>query len=318
MPDDIINPPATHYQIVSFGDSLSDVGTYAPIASNLGGGRFTTNPGQVWTQVVASYYGATLSPAFTGGFGVPITANPDGYGYAQGGSRVIDPTGEGHQPNNLGAITMPVAAQVQSYLDVHGNFKPNQIILLNGGGNDIKINEKAVAENKMAPTTAADNVTTAANALARVAQSMVKAGARRVVVVNVSDVGRTPFGITRPDSGVALTQLTVLFNDTLARALQAQQPAVANVIITVDAFSFFNRMLASYQAEGFSVGNTGVACNFQLLPPQFGSSLFCSPSIYTVPNADQTYMFADGVHPTTRLHARFAAYVQERLATATH
>ena len=52
-------------QIVSFGDSLSDVGTYAPIASVLGGGRFTTNPGQVWTQDVAQYYGDTLSAAYT-------------------------------------------------------------------------------------------------------------------------------------------------------------------------------------------------------------------------------------------------------------
>ena len=38
-------------QVVSFGDSLSDVGTYSPvITSSFGGGRFTTNPGEVWTQ----------------------------------------------------------------------------------------------------------------------------------------------------------------------------------------------------------------------------------------------------------------------------
>ncbi|GAM53535.1 SGNH/GDSL hydrolase family protein [Mycoavidus cysteinexigens] len=315
MPDDIINPPATRYQIISFGDSLSDVGTYAPMASKFGGGRFTTNPGQVWTQVVANYYGATLNPAFTGGFGVPIKANPDGYGYAQGGSRVADPAGEGNLPNNAGAITLPVAAQVQSFLATHGNFKPNQIILLNGGGNDIKINERAVAENKITPAMAADNVRTAASELAGLAGSIVQAGGRRVVVVNVSDVGKTPLGLTRPDSGVALTQLTVLFNDTLAQVLRAHQPEVTNAIITVDAFSFFNRILASYQAEGFVVSNTAVACN---LSPPYNSSLFCSPQVYAVPNADQTYMFADEVHPTTRLHARFAAYVQERLATVTH
>lgn len=45
-------------QVVSFGDSLSDVGTYAPvITASFGGGRFTTNPGEVWTQKVAEYYG---------------------------------------------------------------------------------------------------------------------------------------------------------------------------------------------------------------------------------------------------------------------
>src|SRR3954469_7410974 len=54
-----------HLQIVAFGDSLSDGGTYEPIANAVRGGRFTTNPGQVWTQNVAQYYGDTLSAAYT-------------------------------------------------------------------------------------------------------------------------------------------------------------------------------------------------------------------------------------------------------------
>lgn len=63
-------PGGVKLQIVSFGDSLSDVGTYAPVAAaNFGGGRFTTNPGQVWVQNVAQYYGDTLTPAMTGGLG---------------------------------------------------------------------------------------------------------------------------------------------------------------------------------------------------------------------------------------------------------
>ena len=53
-------------QVVSFGDSLSDVGTYSPVAAaNFGGGRFTTNPGEVWVQNVAKYYGDTLTPAMS-------------------------------------------------------------------------------------------------------------------------------------------------------------------------------------------------------------------------------------------------------------
>ncbi len=83
-------------QIVSVGDSLSDVGTYAPVtAANFGGGRFTTNPGQVWVQNVAQYYGDTLKPAQTGGFGVAQVSQL-GLDYAQGGSRVTNPIGIGH------------------------------------------------------------------------------------------------------------------------------------------------------------------------------------------------------------------------------
>ncbi len=51
-------------------------------------------------------------------------------------------------------------------------------------------------------------------------------------------------------------------------------------------------------------------------PQAFGSSLFCSPQTYTVPNADQTYMFADTVHPTTHLHALFASFAEQQIAAS--
>ena len=56
-------PSGVKMQVVSFGDSLSDAGTYSQIKLGFGGGRFTTNPGQGWTQNVAQYYGDTLQPA---------------------------------------------------------------------------------------------------------------------------------------------------------------------------------------------------------------------------------------------------------------
>jgi phospholipase/lecithinase/hemolysin len=120
------NPhPSVTYQVVSFGDSLSDVGTYAPVAQVAGGGRFTTNPGQVWTQDVANFYGGTLTAAYTGGFGFSLTAHPDGLGYAQGGARVTDPNGIDFNANGTGATTVPVVTQVQNYLAAHASFNAN-------------------------------------------------------------------------------------------------------------------------------------------------------------------------------------------------
>jgi len=52
-------------QVVSFGDSLSDVGTYA-YARQFGGGAYTTNPGAISVQVIAEHYGSRLKPALTG------------------------------------------------------------------------------------------------------------------------------------------------------------------------------------------------------------------------------------------------------------
>ena len=51
---------------VSFGDSLSDAGSFKPVLPP-GTGLFTTNPGPVWTQALAQRYGLTSSPANQGG-----------------------------------------------------------------------------------------------------------------------------------------------------------------------------------------------------------------------------------------------------------
>jgi phospholipase/lecithinase/hemolysin len=110
-------------------------------------------------------------------------------------------------------------------------------------------------------------------------------------------------------------------------------------VIVVDAFTWLDQQVPNYQALGFTVSNTGTACNLAsmesnatayakanpsatngLTPEQygaqFGSSLFCSPQTYTVAGADQTYMFADTVHPSTHLHALFAQYVQQQIAAS--
>ena len=131
------NPPPSgvKMQVVSFGDSLSDAGTYSQIKLGFGGGRFTTNPGQVWTQNVAQYYGDTLQPANQGGFGIPLQAT-GGLGYAQGGSRVTQQPGIGHADASVPnadyaqATTTPIADQVKQYVSQHGSFNAGQIVLL--------------------------------------------------------------------------------------------------------------------------------------------------------------------------------------------
>src|SRR3954470_162024 len=68
-----------------FGDSLSDAGTFRPFLLSVGlpasvvagMGRFTTNPGPVWSELVASHYGVNPAPS-----------NAGGTIFAQGGARV--------------------------------------------------------------------------------------------------------------------------------------------------------------------------------------------------------------------------------------
>ena len=121
---------------MSFGDSLSDIGTYAPATSLAGaagtppyfGGKFTTNEtstgapdanplGKVWVENLAGSLGLIVTPAQVG-FGAssvmcPAAAVPalatTCTAYGQGGSRVTDPNGIGH---STGALTVPMVTQI--------------------------------------------------------------------------------------------------------------------------------------------------------------------------------------------------------------
>jgi phospholipase/lecithinase/hemolysin len=291
-------------QIVSFGDSLSDVGTYAPIASAVGGGRFTTNPGQVWTQDVAQYYGDTLSAAFTIDFTHKLSAQ-SGLGYAEGGSTVATPADQyDFLTDIIGDIEMPVSQQVSSYLGAHGSFNANQLVLVWAGANDVLRAGSLPA--------AAQTVASAATTLAQLVGQIVQGGATHVVVVNLPDIGLSPVGIASSDGGANLTQLSQLFNDTLNTALQTD--GLQSRVIQIDSYTWLNQITANFQANGFAVSNTGQACDATKTPDD--TALLCSPATYVSANADQTYMFADDLHPTTHLHALFARYVEQQIANS--
>jgi phospholipase/lecithinase/hemolysin len=85
-------------QVVSFGDSLSDIGTYAPVKVMTAGVKFTTNPADMWTEVVAKAYGVRLLPFGFVRFNKDLATDHDtsmsvaqtlgGTSYAQGSARV--------------------------------------------------------------------------------------------------------------------------------------------------------------------------------------------------------------------------------------
>ena len=181
----------------------------------------------------------------------------------------------------------------------------------------------------------------AAAALAAQVQTMVNSGATHVVVSTVPDIGNTPQGVqanaASPGAAALLTGITAAYNYILVEQLTALGLLGTGKVIVADAFTWLDQQLPNYQALGFTVSNTGTACNLTsmvanatayatanpsatngLTPAQygaqFGSSLFCSPQTYTVAGADQTYMFADLVHPSTHMHALFAQYVQQQIA----
>lgn len=143
---------------VSFGDSLSDVGTYrvGTIAA-LGGGKYTINgnntavnaalTGKNWTELMAAQFGLAapcaaqtgLDGAAAQGFSVAVVDNTACTGYAQGGARVTNPVGPGNKLTGsiLGQLTVPVKTQIATHLARNGGkFAGNEVVFIMAGGND--------------------------------------------------------------------------------------------------------------------------------------------------------------------------------------
>jgi phospholipase/lecithinase/hemolysin len=144
---------------VTFGDSLSDVGTYA-VGSvvQMGGGKFTINgnntskeatlTGKNWTELMAAQFGLPapcaaqtgLQGDATKGFSVAVVNHAGCFGYAQGGARVTIPVGPGNALTGspLGQMTVPVVTQVANHLAaVGGKFKGDEAVFVMAGGNDV-------------------------------------------------------------------------------------------------------------------------------------------------------------------------------------
>jgi phospholipase/lecithinase/hemolysin len=317
-------------EVVVFGDSLLDAGTYSPFAqAKFGGGRFTTNPGLNFTQHVARFYESELKPAFVGGFGQPLVP-AGGQDYAQGGSRVTMQPGIGHaaaespHADFAEQTTIPVKDQVAEFLKAHKRFSSDDLILINGGANDIffQLAAAQAAGTAAAQQNAVKAINQSALDLADVVGTIVKNGATHVVVINLPDIGKAPIGASSVDRGQSLTQISQSFNSALAGALN--QPGLDKKVLLIDSFAFIDGIIDNFQQHRFGVSNTAFACDLsaQVMkatnlhldnPSAYGESLFCSPETYVSKGADETFMFADTVHPTTHLNALVAQFVEQQI-----
>lgn len=262
-----------------FGDSLSDAGSFKPVLPP-GTGKFTTNPGPVWTEVFAQRYGFTATPA-----------NQGGNDYAEGGARVTQLPGVPDVPPT-GTAT-PVAAQVQNFLG-KGAVNSGALYSVWAGSDDVFFQLGLLATGTP-PAQVQANLALAATQLVQQVGALSNAGARYIIVFNLTDIGKTPFGVASGQSA-SITALSSFFNSTLSAGLDALHIDV----IRLNTFGLLNEILASPAAFGFT-NVTSPACTTP-------SSLICTSATLVAPNAPQTYLFADTVHPTTATHQIIADY----------
>lgn len=312
--------------VVSFGDSLSDVGTYSALTGP-NGGKFTINPGPIWVENIASRYGLAITPNIVGYGTDPasfsICPRPACTGYAQGGARVTDPQGIGKAN---GALTLPIRLQIANHLAANeGRFDKNELVILFGGSNDVFAQLNAFAElaltqgREAALATVQSEIVTAANELlGYIRQDVLAKGATNVVVVNVPSVAQTPFGQKLLDeNGRQLADgLVNAFNATLENGIRDNQLPV----LFFNANAAFSAIYTSPAANGF-VNNQDAACDPLKIAVvtkgaiTTGSSLFCNrETLVPAAEADSRFQFADSVHPTPLAHKVFSDLVIRELS----
>ncbi len=263
-------------KVVIIGDSLSDAGNLSlalnpQIQPPL---RFTTNPGLTAPEMVAA------------GLGLPVTASLlGGTDYAFGGAGLVNNSSAGPIP------TLP--QQLQMYLAANGGAADSHALYqVWGGANDI-FYLTATSTN---PNVLSAGTLAAAQTELGLLGSLHAAGAKYALVYNLPDIGKTPSGMAGGAAASAgATQLSALYNGQLNIGL-SQLSANGMNIIPVNTFALVNEVIANPAAYGFS-NITAPACGAG------ATSLVCGPLGSGLPysyasGTDQSYFFADGVHPT--------------------
>jgi len=316
-------------EVLVFGDSLSDVGTYkVGTIAQVGGGKFTTNPGPVWAETIGVLLRARVTP-FRQGFG-GTSQVLGGTGFAMGGARVSQQPGIGCNLEATGctaALTIPVVQQISDYLAANGDrFNRDQLVFLLAGANDIFF-ELGVFQAKVtacfslpqseipscvdqAQNEALAAVQQAAFELVGQVQRILGKGGTRVVVLNLPEISETPFGNSPGAAPVRplIAGMVQLFNGVLDAGLNGTGATL------LDFHAEFQRVIQNPHA--FLVREINVpACDAAKIEAitngleKGGSSLFCSRQTLLQNGAALTYLFADGVHPTTLGHLIVARFV---------
>ena len=287
--------------VVTFGDSLSDAGNTTTVDSNpatAAGNSFTTNNDPVHTQIIAGYYGLVQQHSFIGGSN-----------YAFGGSCAQTATGPA-TPACVAPTLPRLNVQIGQYLTPRGGVAdPNALYTVLTGANDIF----GAIGGGVWTTSAAISAgsATVAGAVITNVSTLQTAGARYIVVYNLPDLGRTPqFGGSTATSA-PFNLATVSYNAALNAGLAGR-----NGIIPVNTFALVNEVIANPGLYGFT-NVTGIACGPGA--PGVVSSAACgavgsgNPFTYAA-GTNNTFLFADGVHPTGAGHRLLASVVTSTIA----
>ncbi|MCK6386938.1 MAG: SGNH/GDSL hydrolase family protein [Zoogloea sp.] len=288
---------ASYSQIYVLGDSLSDVGNieaaYAPIVAANGGVPLPilglTAPGtpSAYAPNRASN-GPIWIDAFAGAFGFSSVASlAGGTNYAFGGARTDNQLYNPVIPDFLGLLQ-----QRDALLAARPALDPDALYVVWGGANNL---QDILTGRPRADGTPQSVGQTVAD-LADIIDSLAAAGASHFLVPNAPNIGLVPRLRERGPLAVAYgTQLTAALNGGLAALIDSRRQAGLD-ILGFDAAGFLDEVVANPASYGLANVTercyTGDDLNFN------GSGGVCTDPA--------SYLFWDGIHPTTTGHALLA------------
>lgn len=272
-----------------FGDSLSDGGNNALVIGTDASQAISGNSYIPTYPYGSGTYsnGAVWVTPFAAGLGLSAWAAPSlagGGDYAYGGARTAtDGSVAGFPPSATTQLTGTGTGYGRGYLEGLSSVPSTALYVIAIGGDDVR----DAAEEAAFSATPALTIAAAATAYAGEVGGMVDAlqakGAARIVVWDTPDVGKAPAAVAAGASFAALASTVASsFNAALSTRL-AGEPGVSIFSI----FALTDKMVA--HPGDYDLTNATDAC---------GAISGCDPS---------TYLFWDGLHPTSAGHAVIAA-----------
>jgi phospholipase/lecithinase/hemolysin len=283
-------PQAAFGTIYAFGDSLTDAGNVSlatlrtiPVSPPYVDGHFTN--GDVWVQDLAQLQGlAPLQPSLAGGTD-----------YAYGGAQTGATAAHEVNPTDFpGQIAQFVAAQPSP--------RPDALYAVWFGGNDVRDiadDGSLTIGQKQASVSAA--VGNEVNGIAALAAR----GARDFLVLNVPDLGKTPYETGRPAVTQEASSLSAQYDAELAGSL-GKLAAVSGVKVDlIDTYSLLTQAMANPGAYGFT----------DVTDPVWSGNLTSSSSgtLRATGAAQNQYLYFDGLHPTAQAHSLLAEAADQSL-----
>jgi outer membrane lipase/esterase len=275
--------------LYAFGDSLSDNGNLFKLVGDPAPpyykGHFSNGP--IWDEYL---------PGLTG---LGFTASQDyAVGGAFTGTLVVNGTNYG---TNLGASFLPgVTTEIAEFTAGGGHFNKSDVVTLWAGANNYFFYAGLVEDDPAeAVSLVTSGVSTTISQLTADTNALISLGAHTLIVPNLPNLGSTPDYNTSALGTELGDAFTTLHNQYLPVQMAALHNATGANIIVLDDQLLLATAIANPAAYGFA--NVTQAC-IDVAACVDGSTA-----------TQNTYLFWDGVHPTTHAQFLVAEYAADAL-----